>query len=179
MRDIMVDIETTSTSPESGAILQIGAVEFDVMSGKTGDTFKVSLSTPGNRYWSEDTRMFWAKRQKLYADITAKSLPPSVGFKKFLDWVNSKSDNARFWSKPLSFDYPFIDSYCKQYGFNNPFNFYEARDVRSFIMGITGLDEIKIPMKAGLTEHDALADALNQTLWVIEFWKNRGKYVGK
>ena len=58
MRDICVDVETTSTDPYHGAILQIGAVKFDLFSGKIGDVFSVALKIPNNRYWSPDTKAF-------------------------------------------------------------------------------------------------------------------------
>ena len=41
------------------------------------------------------------------------------------------------------------------------------------MMGVYGEDLPKLTMKEGLVEHDALADALNQTLWAIETYKRR------
>lgn len=173
MRDLMIDLETTGCNPNTAAIIQIGAVKFDLISGTVGDSFKISLKMPKNRYWQEDTRKFWSSRFSLFNEIVKDETDTKEGLEKFIDWVNSDTINPRAWSKPLSFDLPFIASYCEQYDIHNPFNHWEQRDVRSFLMAIYGENVPKLEMKNGLVEHDALADALNQTLWVIDSWKNR------
>lgn len=173
MRDVMIDIESSGTNPNSAGILEIGAVKFDLASGQVGETFKIAMYLPQNRYWSEETRQFWSSRLSLYNEITKDSVPPAEGIKKFIDWVNKDILNPRGWSKPLSFDLPFIASYCEQFGIRNPFNHWEQRDLRSFMMGVYGENLPKLTMKEGLVEHDALADALNQTLWAIETYKRR------
>jgi hypothetical protein len=40
-------------------------------------------------------------------------------------------------------------------------------------MGIYGENLPKLEMKNGMVAHDALNDAINQALWVIDTWKNR------
>lgn len=171
--DCFLDIETTGVNPNTAAIFQIGAVKFNLFTGEIGETFKISLKMPKNRYWQEDTRCFWSSRLALFNDIVKDEVDTEEGFKKFIDWVNKDTLNVRAWSKPLSFDLPFIASYCEQYNVTNPFNHWEHRDLRSFMTGIYGENLPKITMKEGLTEHDALADALNETLWAIDTWKRR------
>ena len=171
--DVFLDIESTGTNPNTAAIFQIGAVKFNLMTCEIGETFKVSLKIPKNRYWSEDTRNFWAKRFSLFNEITKDNVDAGEGFKKFINWVNKDTLNPRCWSKPLSFDLPFIASYCEQFDVVNPFNHWDHRDLRSFLMAIYGENLPRLTMKGGLQEHDALADALNETLWLIDTWKNR------
>lgn len=171
--DVFIDVESTGVDPNTSAMFQIGAVKFNLMSGEIGETFKVSLKKPANRYWDEETRRFWLDKLPLFNDIVKTEVDPAVGFKSFIDWVNKDTINPRGWSKPLSFDLPFIASYCRQYGVNNPFKHWEQRDLRSFMMGIYGEKLPKLEMKNGLVEHDALNDALNETLWAIDTWKNR------
>ena len=175
MRDVLLDLETSGVNPNTAAIIQIGAVKFDPFSGEMGETFKVSLKMPRNRYWQEDTRKFWLSRLPLFNEIVKDEKDTYEGFKSFIDWVNKDTINPRVWSKPLSFDVPFIASYCEQYDVPNPFNHWEHRDVRSFLMGIYGENLPKLEMKNGLTEHDALCDAVNEALWVIDTWKNRNE----
>lgn len=173
--DIFVDLETTSVNPNMGAIIQIGAVKFNLFNGTVGDTFKVALAMPRNRFWDTDTRQFWVDRLSLFNEIT-KNAEQDIekGFRSFINWVNAEqNENIRGWSKPLSFDFPFIQSYCDQYNLANPFKHWNQRDLRSFMMGVYGENMPKITMKKGLTEHDALADALNETLWAIDTWKKR------
>lgn len=175
MRDIMIDLETTGVNPNTAAIIQIGAVKFDLMSGEIGETFKIALKMPNNRYWQEGTRAFWSSRLSLFNDIIKDEVETEEGFRKFIIWAQQDTFNVRAWSKPLSFDLPFIASYCEQFNVVNPFNHWEHRDLRSFMMAIYGENLPKLTMKEGLTEHDALADALNQTLWLLDTWKNRNK----
>lgn len=170
--DIFVDLETSGVNSNDAGIFQIGAVKFNLFTGEVGETFKVSLKLPKNRYWEEGTRQFWASRYTLYNDIIKESVESEEGFKSFINWVNKENnENIRAWSKPLSFDLPFIASYCEQYNVANPFKHWLHRDLRSFMMGVYGEDMPKVTMKQGLVEHDALADALNETLWAIETWK--------
>lgn len=172
--DIFVDLETSGVNSNDAGIFQIGAVKFNLFTGEVGETFKVSLKLPKNRYWEEGTRQFWASRYTLYNDIIKESVESEEGFKSFINWVNKENnENIRAWSKPLSFDLPFIASYCEQYNVANPFKHWLHRDLRSFMMGVYGEDMPKVTMKQGLVEHDALADALNETLWAIETWKVR------
>lgn len=171
----MIDLETCGTNPNTAAIFQIGAVKFDLVTGEIGETFKISLKKPNNRYWSEDTRQFWASRLSLFNEIVAGEVDAREGLQKFIDWVNKDMINPRAWSKPLSFDLPFLASYCEQYDIPFPFNHWEQRDLRSFMMGVYGENLPKLTMREGLTEHDALSDALNQALWAIDTYKKRGE----
>ena len=171
MRDICIDLETTSTDPYHGAILQIGAVKFDLFTGEIGDTFQVSLKIPHNRYWSEDTRQFWAKNLDLYNHITQNAMEPKEGFIKFVEWVK-QTHSPHFWAKPITFDFNWIQSYCDQYDIKIPFEFWKARDLRSFMLGVFAPDPLpRVKMKPGLTEHDALQDALSEAMWAIDTYK--------
>lgn len=175
MRDIMIDLETSGINPNTAAIVQIGAVKFDLTSCEIGETFKIALKMPKNRYWQEDTRRFWSERLSLFNEIIKDEVDTEEGFNQFIDWVNKDTINPRVWSKPLSFDVPFIASYCEQYNVTNPFNHWEHRDLRSFMMAYYGEDLPKLTMKDGLVAHDALSDALNQTLWLIDTRKKLWK----
>lgn len=176
MRDICVDFETTNTDANHGAILQIGAVRFDLFSGEIGDVFKLSLKVPHNRYWSEGTRAFWNQRADLYKEITSEPVEPREGFIKFVEWVN-KSPDPHFWAKPVTFDFNWVQSYCDQYDIKMPFAFWKARDIRSFMLGVYAPRPLpKMSMKVDLVEHDALNDALSEAKWAIDTYKEKVKY---
>ena len=84
----------------------------------------------------------------------------------FANWVNKDNDQAeplRFWSKPISFDYPFMQSYFTQFEIMNPFHFRFATDLNSFIRGLAGdssLPTFKVNFQGDA--HNALFDVLNQ-----------------
>lgn len=173
--DCFIDLETTGTNPNTASIVQIGAVKFNLMTGEIGETFKVALKMPKNRYWQEDTRKFWINRLSLFNEIVKDEKDTEEGFREFINWINKDTLNVRVWSKPLSFDLPFIASYCEQFNVENPFKHWNHRDLRSFLMAIYGENLPKLEMKDGMIEHDALNDAMNETLWAIDAWKNRDK----
>lgn len=173
--DIFLDLETTGVNPNTSAVFQIGAVKFNFSTCEIGETFKISLKMPKNRYWQEDTRKFWSSRLSLFNEILKDEVDTETGFKQFIDWVNKDTINPRAWSKPLSFDLPFIASYCEQYNVVNPFNHWDHRDLRSYMMAYYGEELPKLDMKAGLVAHDALSDALNETLWLIDTRKKLWK----
>ena len=54
------------------------------------------------------------------------------------------------------------------------FAFWKARDLRSFMLGVYAPRPLPKPkMKNELTEHDALADAINEAMWAIEVYKQK------
>ena len=63
MKHIMVDIETLSTAVNA-AVLSIGAVEFDPMSGKIEREFyhELDLSEQANRHIDVNTMQWWVKQ---------------------------------------------------------------------------------------------------------------------
>ena len=81
--DIFLDIESTGTNPNTSAIFQIGAVKFNLTSCEIGETFKISLKMPKNRYWQEDTRSFWSTRLSLFNSIVKDEVDTEQGFRKF------------------------------------------------------------------------------------------------
>lgn len=138
---IMVDIETTGLNPVHSHILQLSAVRFN-MADKTIDHENMFNRTimpiMPHRYWDEGTREWWldTNPELLGKIINGGDLPENVfrDFKVFVE--QTKADEpVRFWSKPLSFDYPFVDSYFKQLNMGIPFRYYRAVDLNSFILG--------------------------------------------
>jgi DNA polymerase III alpha subunit (gram-positive type) len=158
--DVMVDIETTSLSPDFGAIIQIGAVKFDPATHEVShEFFDKALEIPPNRYWSESTREWWlTQKREVLMDILNRGRPPRDVMSEFVAWVGGP---CTFWSKPLSFDSPFIASYLREFGIMNPFPYWQAMDLRSFIRGMgTDFNEKSVPFEGDA--HNALADALHQ-----------------
>src|SRR5262249_25652818 len=87
--------------------------------------------------------------------------------KAFQEWANkgrAPSDPPlRFWGKPTSFDYSFMQSYFRQYNLHFPFHYRYARDMNSYIAGMRGNPdhpEINVPFNGDI--HNALHDVLHQ-----------------
>lgn len=169
--EFSVDIETTGTNPENNAIMQIGAAAFDFDRGLIGPTFCVNMTMPGNRYWDEDTRSWWMKQSpETFDSVTVNPVPPAVGIRMFADWVCQHSSAIKepvMIAKPTSFERPFIQSYCAEYGVKNPFHYRADLCLNSFIRGLrrdirANPWDLENEVPAVGNAHNGLDDALYQ-----------------
>lgn len=180
--DLMLDIETTGTDPSHSAILQIGAVFFNVETGQLDPTgmFNRSLVMPPNRFWDEDTRDWWMKRQHVLAEIRSRAEPVKKVLEDFASFVTERqmalpNGGVRVWGKPVSFDFPFIENYFRSFDVISPFDFRSVVDMRTFIRAKLGTFDIKdfeasVPFTG--TAHNALMDSLHQVKTVLECLKS-------
>jgi DNA polymerase III alpha subunit (gram-positive type) len=163
--DVMVDIETTGTSPDEAAIIQIAAVRFN-LAEKTidsADMFNRCLAIAPKRYWSEDTREWWMKQKRsVLLDILAQGESPATVMWDFAAWARA-GEAVHFWAKPISFDYTFCASYFNQFEVSNPFHFRNAIDMNSFVRGL-GRSNVKPDVEVDFAgdAHNAIFDVLNQ-----------------
>ncbi len=161
--DVMGDIETTGTDPNHAAIIQICAVRFNLETREVDpNVFNRCLSMKARRFWDEDTKKWWGKMPDTYKSIVAKMEPPEQVMRGLVDWVGT--DQLRFWGKPITFDFSFIDSYFKDYGIVNPFHWRSARDLNSYIAGLRHNAEHPDTSYVEFegTAHDAFYDAFHQ-----------------
>lgn len=161
----MVDIETTGLMPDRGAILQISAVRFNLDTRELDpEVFNMSLTIPAHRFWQESTREWWiSQKASTYESVVQNAQDWRLVMKKFLDWVSEKSMNPRFWAKPTHFDYMFISSYFADAGYVNPFKYFEAKDLNSYLAGLhypNPVPKLDIPFDG--SAHNALDDAFHQ-----------------
>ena len=168
--DVMIDIETTGTNPAYNQIIQIAAVRFN-FAERTIDTtsmFDMTLAPAPNRFWDEDCRVnFWGKMPDLLRELQARAQPPHWVLQEWIRWVREtpieRGEYFRFWSKPTTFDWAFLASYCQQFDEVMPFAYYKAVDVNSFIRGLTGdPDGDVVYRQFEGTAHNALIDVINQ-----------------
>lgn len=161
MTDVMVDIETSSTDPAHGGILQIAAVKFNYNTEKIGDVFDRCLMMAPRRYWSEDTRTWWLGQSRtIYNNIVARMEPPEQVLR---DLGAFATGNLRMWAKPISFDYGFIQSYYNQYDLPMPFHYRHARDLNTHIAALAGgADHVSMDHIQTDGAHNALADCVHQ-----------------
>ena len=168
--DVMIDIETTGTHVDNNAIIQIAGVKFNLETRDVcSDTFDRCLHMAPNRYMEESCRTdFWGKIPKVFQEIVERSEDPQKVMHDFINWATASDMNpqgVRFWAKPITFDYAFIASYCRQFNLKMPFHYRVARDMNSYIAGLSGCaDHPKIDKEIPFEgqEHHALWDSFHQ-----------------
>ncbi len=166
--DVMIDLETTGTVPDQTAVIQIAAIKFNPENRTilNGDMFNRSMFIPPGRYWAEDTRQWWSQQNaEVYSGIVAKMEDPATVMRAFANWCGyNHKQPLRFWAKPISFDWPFVQSYLRQYEISNPFHYRNAMDLNTFIRGITTRTWVvpEIDYEMAGDAHHALMDCVNQ-----------------
>lgn len=161
--DVMVDLETTGTQPENTHIIQIAAVRFNLAEGTIDPKFFNRCLAPSpNRFWDEGTRDWWMKMPDVLASIYARMESPAKVMRDFAAWGEV---GGAFWSKPTSFDFPFLQSYCREFEVKMPFHYRYAMDQNTFIRARhfphqPPKYEQEIPFVGDA--HDALHDVFHQ-----------------
>lgn len=163
----MVDIETTGTDPSHSHILQIAAVRFDIKSMQidTSEMFNRCLvpAVP-NRFWDESTLKWWQRQKpEILENILVRGEHPETVMGAFSRFAGA-GRGYRFWSKPLSFDYPFIQSYFRQFTIPEPFAYWKGRDLNTFIYACGHEDPQKFAKGIEFEgdAHNAIFDVLHQ-----------------
>lgn len=160
----MVDVETTGLDPANAAIIQIGAVPFNYKTGEIDSTnmYCRSLRMPKNKFWTSDTQKFWMiDNADVYRSIMESAVTSREVMLDFFKYVERLGD-LRMWSKGF-FDWQMIEQNYIALDMDMPFNFRQAKDMRSFISGLRGdaeyYDETVEKVGDG---HNALHDCLTQ-----------------
>lgn len=184
--DIMVDLETTDTDQQKAGIIQIAAVFFDLRTGETGPTFNrcLVLPTENTDYkfrWNINTLRWWTSddnKRKILADIMTESEDPKVVINDFVRWIRlyGRGKSLHFWSKPSHFDFTLLDKYFRFYGFENPFVYWKARDMRSYLLGLMYPEELPDLKLESADAHNALADVKFQIKELVRITKEKRKW---
>ena len=172
---VMIDLETLGTKADA-VILSIGAVRFDLDSDGIDDTgFYASISIDSNteagRKINEDTLLWWMKQS---TEAQAVFHEPKGSLETALEDLALWFGKAKFiWSNGADFDIPILAHAFSHFGWDTPWEFYNARCVRTY-KNSPGARGIKIP---NAVKHNAFHDALAQVQLVQAIQKNlNGKH---
>lgn len=170
----MLDIETMGNISYS-SIISIGALEFDIDSGETGEEFytnvdlqsclDLGLSVCGS------TIMWWiGQNEQARKDLIEK---PKMSIKDALDSF-SKFCNKDYeiWGNSNRFDCGILQNAYNKIGIPIPWDFRKERCVRT----LTSFNpEIKDNYPATHTLHNAISDCYYQVGYCSEIWKSLKK----
>lgn len=165
--DIMIDIETLGTG-DHAAIVQIGAVRFNRLTGAQGETFRSNIDWGCEHFGNiePDTMRWWLEqgatvRAQVFSQLGSVSLARALAL---LDkWVADSGPVETIWACPPNFDHRLIRQACERTGVPYRFSFFKERDMRTVReefgrpADYPGFDGLK---------HDALADAAHQAKWL-------------
>lgn len=172
--DVMTDIETTGTRPDQNGMIQLSAIKFNFNTGEVSrDVFDRCLAVPTSRTWCKKTQAeFWDKYPDILDGIKARMEDPEVVLLDFQSWLvkDEPEGGLRLWAKPISFEWPFIESYFTEYQLYNPLQYRFCRDVNTAIAMMHGTPahvalEKEIPFVG--QAHNALHDVAHQIKTVL------------
>jgi len=165
LRHIMIDIETLGTKATS-SILSIGACEFNINTGKIGETFhtrididsclKKGLTVDGNTigWWMEQDD---EARHSLF-DGHIRTLEDAL-----LGLIAFIQPGDVIWANGSNFDIPILENALSACSFNIPWSYFNVRDYRTLVKMVPKEQFESIRTRAEL-KHNALSDAEAQAL---------------
>ena len=174
--DIMVDVETTGTDLRTTGIIQLSAVMFNLATGEIGPEFDRCLFLNDQVVWERQTYEWWINKPEKIAilnEIERRAEDPKQVINDFVRWNRVYGPCKHFWSKPSHFDYTLLDKYFRMYGYKNPFSYWKARDMRSYILGLVFPKELPDLKLESAEAHNALADVKFQISELIRVTKER------
>jgi len=174
-KDMMLDIETMGNKSNS-VILSIGAVMFDIETGETGDEFYERIEFQSaldvGLKVNADTIEWWmmqsdAARQALFAKPRfeiKKVLGDFSGFCRKHEAINSHLGGVEIWGNGARFDIGLLEDAYDACGFNNPWKFWNERDVRTIV---AEAPQIKDSIRFSGIPHDPIDDAKHQIKYLV------------
>lgn len=168
MKDVMIDFETLDTCP-SAAVVQIGAVEFDRLTGELGREFKVNVDAQSavnsGATLNASTIEFWLKQN----DAARNSIlaEPRVPIYEAFDSFNKFLSGSKFIWSHATFDFPILCETLKRLHIKPNFSYRSARDIRTLVDLSGGGTTV---VREG-THHDGLDDAKFQAKYCCEMMK--------
>ena len=187
MKHFMVDIETLSTAVNA-AVLSIGAVEFDPMSGKIEREFyhELDLSEQQNRHVDLNTVQWWFKQCQenpanfeLMTKHNREKDGVTFALHKLGEFINGGTVYAKVraggyeklavWACDPDFDIAILNDLYKEHNLPSPWRYSELRSVRT-VRDLTKIAGMDIPQQEA--NHNALDDCIRQAKEVSYFIAN-------
>lgn len=173
MNDIMIDLETLSTSNRA-RILSIGAVAFDRETGALGKSFYCSLEPPlhsvEKNILVDDATVKWWDKQSDEAKqaLSLNRFGYATGLDKFLIFMRHfNTSKIKVWANDPTFDCAILSHSLSAHNFVTPWKFYNERSCRTMkdlSQHFFGDENYGIENNS---KHHALEDAIYQAKLVM------------
>lgn len=169
MPDVMVDLETTGTSP-SAAILSIGAVAFDRTTNTLGPSFyrTIDLNSAVKRggIVEADAFTWWMKQSDEARAGMGAGMPINIALLDFAVWLKEVCvpwDQVRIWGNGADFDPVLLSQSYERCQLATPWKFWNTRCFRTLKN-----EHPQVKVKRMGTHHNALDDALHQVVHLLK-----------
>lgn len=174
MNDLMLDIETLSTSIPS-PIISIAAAFFDINTGEIGATYYSVIKLESALQHGEleaKTLQWWFKQsddaRSIFNSTNAIELNEAlITFSTFLK-EHASPENVKIWGNGACFDNVILANAYNKTGLPIPWSFKKDRDVRTIVdlcIRIKEQDPTLLVARTG-TPHNALDDVIHQVKYV-------------
>jgi hypothetical protein len=176
MNNIMLDIETMGSESFS-SIVSIGALEFDIETGKTGREFYVNVDLQScldlGLIVNASTIMWWLKQsEQARQDLTNGTvLPIKEALLKFAQFCNK---DYQIWGNSARFDCGILQNAYNKADMHIPWDFRKERCVRTLV---SFNPELKNNFPTAGTAHNALSDCYYQVGYCSAIWSSLKTHV--
>lgn len=189
MKNVMIDIETLSTS-KNAVIISLGAVFFEPTTGKLGRSFYYTITRQSCVEFGLEvdskTEQWWSEQSP--EARTVLNCPDAEDLDDVLQlfsgwlWENTEENqHIEIWGNGPSFDCAIIANAYQRCGIKLPWRYSNERCVRTVVeIGRTlfNVDPKKTIERIG-THHHALADAEHQALYVSAIYQAMAQTLGE
>lgn len=171
---LMIDLESMGVKSGS-AIISIGAVEFNMITGETGQEFKINISLEScikvGLIMDANTVMWWLKqsdgaRSSLIQEPIVDINMALLGLAEFIRKCGGQ--DCEIWGNSPRFDLEKLDAAYHAIGMNIPWDFRKERCVRTLV---SFYPEIKNMTKFVGVAHDAVYDCFHQIKYCSETFR--------
>lgn len=173
--DIMVDIETLGTNPDS-LVFQIAAAAFDIKTGKICDEYNVTADIQGNSHLNitGNTLKWWLKTNPTLLNSLLNNdknyLTPHSLIISFHGWLHTlcKDNDVYLWGNGILFDNNILRTQMVNAGLSYPIHYRNDRDMRTIVElaamknKMTYIEYLNTFSKDPMLAHDAFYDIKHQ-----------------
>lgn len=170
-KHLMLDIETMGNESYS-SIVSIGALEFDIETGKTGREFYINVDLQScidlGLIINASTVMWWLNQnEQARKDLTNNTAYPIR--QALLEFANFCNKDYQIWGNSARFDCGILQNAYNKANMPTPWDFRKERCVRTLV---SFNPEIKNNCVFEGTAHNALSDCYFQVEYCSAIWSS-------
>ena len=174
----MLDLETMGTKSNS-AIISIGAVEFDILIGKTGREFYRNVSLQScislGLIVDADTIMWWMEQSQAARKSLTEGEVISIN-QALVDFREFCNKEYQIWGNSARFDLGLMQDAYNKANIDIPWDFRKEKCVRTLV---SFNPEVKKNLDFKGTAHNALAECYHQIKYCNLTWISLNSVLAK